>query len=202
MPFTTLFLDIGGVLLSNAWDHDQRGHVLSHFQLDETEFHGRHELLISSFERGKIGLDDYLDRTVFYRERAFSREDFKRLMFAQSQPYEDALQLARSLAETGRYLIGSINNESRELNAYRIQQFGLKEIFRIFVSSCYVGMRKPEPGIYQLALDLLQKDPGECIFVDDRALNLESAARLGIRTIQMKDAASLREELEKLGVRP
>ena len=189
------------MLLSNAWDRTQRERTLAHFSLDEAEFHDRHEMLVSSFERGKISLGEYLDRTVFYRERAFTRQSFRDYMFSLSQPDTDTLKLARELANSGKYLMSTINNESTELNLYRIQTFGLREIFRLFVSSCFVGLRKPEEGIYRLALQLTQKTPEECCFVDDRALNLESAARLGMRVIRMEGAAQLQAELGKIGVR-
>jgi putative hydrolase of the HAD superfamily len=197
---SAIFWDVGGVLLSNAWDRTQREHALEHFGLDETEFHDRHEMLVSSFERGKISLNEYLDRTVFYRERAFTRESFRDYMFSLSQPDAAALALARELADSGKYLMSTINNESTELNLYRIRTFGLRETFRLFVSSCFVGLRKPEEGIYRLALQLTQKPAEECCFVDDRALNLESAARLGMRVIRMENAAQLRQEFNKIGV--
>jgi putative hydrolase of the HAD superfamily len=197
---SAIFWDVGGVLLSNAWDRTQREHALEHFSLDEAEFHDRHEMLVSSFERGKISLGEYLDRTVFYRERAFTRESFRDYMFSLSQPDEAALTLARELARSGKYLMSTINNESTDLNLYRIQTFGLREIFRLFVSSCFVGLRKPEEGIYRLALQLTQKPAEECCFVDDRALNLESAARLGMRVIRMENVAQLRQEFNKIGV--
>ena len=197
-----LFWDLGGVLLSNAWDRTQRTVALQHFQLDEIEFHDRHEMLVSSFERGKITLDEYLDRTVFYRERPFRREQFKNFMSSLSQPDSEALSLARSLARSGKYLMSTINNESRELNLYRMETFNLREIFRLFVSSCYVGLRKPEAGIYQLALDITQQNPEESCFIDDRELNLDSAAKLGMRAIKMENAQQLQNTLEALGVKP
>jgi putative hydrolase of the HAD superfamily len=197
---SAIFWDVGGVLLSNAWDRTQRERTLAHFGLDEAEFHDRHEMLVSSFERGKISLDEYLDRTVFYRERAFTRQSFRDSMFSLSQPDTDTLKLTRELANSGKYLMSTINNESTELNLYRIRTFGLREIFRLFVSSCFVGLRKPEEGIYRLALQLTQKAPEECCFVDDRALNLESAARLGMRVIRKEGAEQLRTELGKIGV--
>jgi putative hydrolase of the HAD superfamily len=197
---TALFWDVGGVLLSNAWDRAQRARALGTFQLDPAEFQDRHDMLVSSFERGKIGLEEYLDRTVFYRSRPFTREAFKKYVFSLSQPDPEALEIARQLARSRNYLMSTINNESRELNEYRIQTFGLREIFSVFVSSCFVGLRKPEEGIYRLALEITQKRPEECCFIDDRALNLESAAKLGMHVIQMKGAASLREELQMLGV--
>ena len=196
-----IFWDIGGVLLSNAWDHTQRMAALEHFRLDEEEFHSRHEMVVSSFERGKISLEEYLDRTVFYRNRAFSRDEFRDFMFSLSQPMPDVLAFARALADSGKYFMGTINNESRELNSYRIEKYRLREIFRLFVSSCFVGLRKPESGIYRLTVDITQINPQECCFIDDRALNLECAAKLGMHTIQMQTLEQLREDLAKLGVR-
>jgi putative hydrolase of the HAD superfamily len=197
-----IFWDVGGVLLTNAWDHTERAAALEHFRLDEKEFHGRHEMVVSSFERGKISLDDYLDRTVFYRSRSFTREEFRDYMLSLSRPMTDVLTFARDLAASGKYFMGTINNESRELNLYRIKKFGLRDIFRVFVSSCFVGLRKPESGIYRLALEITQINPEQCCFIDDRALNLECAAKLGMRTIQMQTLEQLRGDLGKLLVRP
>jgi len=196
---SAIFWDVGGVLLSNGWDRAQRRRALAHFGLDEVEFEDRHEMLVSSFERGKIGLDDYLQRTVFYRPRPFTSEDFKGCMFSLSQPCQERLELARALARSCEYLMATINNESSELNSYRIQTFGLREIFDVFVSSCYVGLRKPEEGIYRLALDITQCRPEECVFVDDRPLNVDAAARLGMSVIHVESTQQLRQELQKLG---
>jgi putative hydrolase of the HAD superfamily len=195
-----IFWDVGGVLLTNAWDHTQRMAALEHFRLDEEEFHSRHEMVVSSFERGKISLDEYLERTIFYRNRPFSRDEFREYMFSLSQPMPEVLAFARALAASGRYFMATINNESRELNLQRIEKFGLREIFRLFVSSCFVGLRKPESGIYRLAIETTQMNPEACVFIDDRALNLECAAKLGMRTIQMQNVEQLREELGRLGV--
>jgi putative hydrolase of the HAD superfamily len=195
-----LFWDVGGVLATNAWDHTQRAQALEQFGLEPKEFTERHELVVSSFERGKISLEEYLDRTVFYRPRTFSREEFKQVMYSLSLPNDGALAFARTLAGSGKYLMGTINNESRELNQYRIEKFGMRAIFKIFVSSCYVGLRKPEEGIYRLALDVTQRRPEECCFIDDRALNLEMAKRLGMGTIQMAGVEKLQHDLAKMGV--
>ncbi|HXM61020.1 MAG TPA: HAD family phosphatase [Terriglobales bacterium] len=197
---TALFWDVGGVLLSNAWDHEQRQDTLKQFDLDDAEFESRHEMLVSSFERGKISLQDYLERTVFYRPRPFTAEAFTQHMFSLSQPNPETLQLGKELSRSCRYLMATINNESKELNLFRIQKFGLREIFSLFVSSCFVGLRKPEEGIYRLALEITQRPPEECCFIDDRPLNLDSASRLGMHVIQMKTAEQLRTDLQKLGV--
>jgi putative hydrolase of the HAD superfamily len=196
-----IFWDVGGVLLTNAWDHTERAAALEHFRLDEKEFHARHEMVVSSFERGEMSLDEYLDRTVFYKDRPFTREQFRDYMFSLSKPMPEVLAFARELAASGKYFMGTINNESRELNLLRIEKFGLRNIFRVFVSSCFVGLRKPESGIYRLAIEITQIDPKQCCFIDDRALNLECAAKLGMRTIQMQTLEQLREELGKMGVR-
>jgi putative hydrolase of the HAD superfamily len=196
-----IFWDVGGVLLSNAWDHTERAAALERFGLDKEEFRARHEMVVSSFERGKISLDEYLDRTVFYRDRPFTREAFRDYIFSLSQPMPEVLAFARSLAESGKYFMGTINNESRELNLQRIEKFGLREIFRLFVSSCFVGLRKPESGIYRLAIEITQINPEECCFIDDRALNLECAAKLGMKTIQMQTLEQLRGDMGKLGVK-
>jgi putative hydrolase of the HAD superfamily len=197
---SAIFWDVGGVLLSNAWDRSQREGALEQFKLDQVEFMERHEMLVSSLERGKIGFDEYLDRTIFYRPRPFAREVFKDYVFSLSKPRREVLSLAEQLAKSERYFMATINNESKELNQYRIQTFGLREIFPVFVSSCFVGLRKPEPAIYQLALDLTQKAAAECVFIDDRVLNLDAARLLGMHTIQMLDVEQLRGELRKAGV--
>jgi putative hydrolase of the HAD superfamily len=197
---TAIFWDVGGVLLTNAWDRDQRRRTLEHFKLDEAEFHDRHDMLVSSFERGKITLKEYLERTVFYRPRSFTPQEFESFMFSMSQELDGSLELARGIAHSGKYLMSTINNESGDLNLYRIQTFKLREIFSFFVSSCYVGLRKPEEGIYKLALELTQVPPEQCIFIDDRALNLDTAASLGMNVIRKQSRDQLRQDLQKLGV--
>jgi len=157
-------------------------------------------MLVSSFERGKISLQDYLARTIFYRPRYFTPQQFIECMYSLSRPDHEALQLAQSLARSGKYLMATINNESTELNLYRIRTYGLREIFNVFVSSCFVGLRKPEEGIYRLALEVTQRPPEECCFVDDRELNLDSASKLGMQVIRMENAQQLRQDFQKLGV--
>jgi putative hydrolase of the HAD superfamily len=196
----TLFWDVGGVLLTNAWDRTQRDAAMTKFQLDPIEFQDRHEMVISSFERGKISIEDYLDRTVFYRARSFTRDAMMMYMYSLSQPFPETLELARGLAASCKYQMATINNESRELNRYRIDTYNLREIFAFFVSSCYVGLRKPEKDIYRMALEISEAKPEECCFLDDRSLNLECAQHLGMHTIQVQNSTQAREELANLGV--
>lgn len=195
-----IFWDVGGVLLTNAWDHEERAKSLEKFQIDPKDFQSRHELLVSSFERGKITLDEYLQRTVFCQPRSFTVDSFRDYMFSLSQPFPDVLKFAQALSNSGKYLMGTINNESRELNYYRMERFGLREIFRLFFSSCFVGLRKPEKDIYRLALETTQIPAGNCCFIDDRPLNLECAQQMGMQTIQMQRLDQLRTDLTKLGV--
>lgn len=197
-----IFWDVGGVLLNNAWDHSERASTLKHFGLDETQFNERHEPLVPPFEEGKITLDEYLDGTVFYCPRGFTRDAFRAFMFSLSYSLPEVIPFAQALTASDKYLMSTINNESRELNNYRIDTFGLRQIFRFFVSSCYVGLRKPESNIYRLALETTQMAAEQCCFIDDRAENLESPVKLGMHGIQMKTLDQLREDLAKLGVSP
>jgi putative hydrolase of the HAD superfamily len=139
---------------------------------------------------------------VFYRARQFPRDEFRDYIFSLSKPFPEVLQFVRALADSGKYFMGTINNESRELNYYRIEKFGLRQIFRLFVSSCFVGMRKPERDIYRLALETTQIAAEQCCFIDDRALNLECASKLGMHPIEMLQLDQLREDLARLGVSP
>ena len=197
---SAIFWDVGGVLLSNAWDRLERTKALAKFGLDEDEFHDRHEMVVSSFERGKLTLDEYLDRVIFYRARAFSKQEFKDYMYSRSKPKQEILDVAAALSRSNRYLMGTINNESKELNSYRIETFGLRKMFSVFMSSCFVGLRKPEPDIYRVALEVTQKNADQCCFIDDRGINLEGAARLGMHTIRLENVNQLQQSLSKLGV--
>ncbi|HWG59094.1 MAG TPA: HAD family phosphatase [Candidatus Acidoferrales bacterium] len=197
---TTLFWDNGGVILTNGWDRDARRAAVDKFQLDWAEFEDRHELMLNAFETDQITLDDYLRRTVFYRERSFTPGAFKAFMFAQSRPFPESLEFLARLARGRRYLLASLNNESREINEYRIREFHLRDYFQAFFSSCYLGVRKPGVKIYALALEIAQRAPAECVLVDDRGLNLECARELGMHTIQFQNVRQLQEDLGKLGV--
>jgi len=197
---TTIFWDIGGVVLTNGWDHNSRAEAAKAFQFDWDEFRERHDLVFPAFDAGQTTLDQYLDRTLFYRARPFSREEFEAFMFAQSKEYPETRALLRDLARTQKYFVASINNEPRELNNYRIEAFGLRNKFQVFFSSCYLNARKPEEHIYRTALEVSQRSAEECVFIDDRSLNLENPRRLGMRVIHHQSAAQTRAELQSLGI--
>jgi putative hydrolase of the HAD superfamily len=197
---STLFWDNGGVILTNGWDRPARQKAVNSFHLDWAEFEDRHELVLNAFETGKMTLDEYLRRVVFYRERPFTREQFKTFIFEQSQPFPESLAFLGALARTRRYLLASLNNESREINEYRIDKFKLRDYFEGFFCSCYLGIRKPDAGIYTLALQITHRAPEECVFIDDRGLNLECAREMGMHAIQFQSVAQLQSELARLGV--
>jgi putative hydrolase of the HAD superfamily len=197
-----LFWDVGGVVLSNGWDESARAEAVRRFSLDAADFNERHRRAEGELEIGGITLEAYLDRTVFFRERPFPRDEFKSFIFAQSRENKETRVLLDELTATRRYFLATLNNESEELNAYRIRKFDLTRNFTVFLSSCYLQARKPDPLIYQIALKITQRAPEECIFIDDRPGNLEPAKALGMRAILFRSAEELRASLAESGVKP
>ncbi|MFI5281081.1 MAG: HAD family hydrolase [Gemmatimonadales bacterium] len=200
MKFTHLFFDIGGVLGTNAWDHEQRQLAVRTFALEPAAFEERHEEAVGTWESGAMSLEEYLRCTVFYRPRAFTPEEFTAFMRAQSAPFAETIAIARALARSGRWRLATLNNESAELNEYRLRHFALPDFFGAFFSSCWLGALKPARRIYELALALSQADPGASLIVDDRERNLDTARALGMTTILYTDAERLRADLATLGV--
>jgi putative hydrolase of the HAD superfamily len=195
-----LFWDNGGVILTNGWDRGSRRKAVENFHLDWEDFADRHELMLNAFETGEATLDQYLQRTVFYRPRPFTIEEFKAFMFSQSQPLRESLEFLARLARTRRCSMAALNNESCEINEYRIAQFRLRDYFESFFCSCYLGVRKPDPEIYRRVLAITQRKPESCVMIDDRDLNLECARELGMQTIQFQNTAQLRDDLARLGI--
>ena len=197
---TTIFFDIGGVLLTDGWGHDSRRAAADHFGLDWEEFRDRHEKVAHAIETNRMTLDQYLNRAVFYRPRSFTRQEFRGFIFAQSQPKPESIEIAKQLAASKTSFMATINNEILELNSYRLEKFGLRAIFPVFFSSCFLGLRKPDEAIYRTALQITQRNAGECIFIDDREVNLECPREMGFKTILFREADQLRSQLHELGV--
>jgi putative hydrolase of the HAD superfamily len=174
--------------------------LVEKFGLDATDFEGRHHMLSAAMDDGRLDLDEYLDRTIFYRTRPFAKQAVREFIYAQSQPFPESLALIARVAKAGKVFLATLNNESRELNLHRIETFGLRQYFSVFFTSCYLGVSKPHREIYQLALDLSQRQPDECVFIDDRALNVESARHVGLNTIQFQNAKQVEDDLRTLGV--
>jgi putative hydrolase of the HAD superfamily len=202
--FSAVLWDVGGVLLTNGWDHNQRKAVFDALDVDsETreEFEKRHAIENDPWEKGTISFDEYLERTLFYKLQPFRREEMKQAIEDQSALLEDsAMPILEELHASGKYLMGQLNNESRELNDMRLERFGLKRTLSIFICSGYVGLRKPDPAIYRLGHEVLQKDPRDIVFIDDRKKNVHEAAGVGFHAIEYKGSAALRAEFQEIGL--
>ncbi len=195
-----LFVDIGNVLLTNGWDRHMRRKAADHFGLDYEQMDERHHLTFDTYEMGRLSLDEYVNRVVFYEKRPFTREDFKTFMFGQSRPIPGMMDLVGRLKAIHGLKVLAVSNEGRELTLHRIEKFNLKSIIDFFISSCFVHMRKPDMEMYHLALDCAHVRPEKVAYIDDRALFIEVAGRLGIHGIHHVGYETTRAELESLGL--
>jgi len=200
LPITTLFVDVGGVLLTNGWDHLARRRAARHFNLNWAEMDQRHRLVFETHEEGKLSFEEYLGWVVFFDKRPFTRNQFRNFMFAQSKPYPKMLSLIGQLKAQHDLKVVVISNESREVNAYRIRTFRLDRLVDAFISSCFVGMRKPDVEIFRLALDLAQTAPASAVFIDNTPMFVQIAERLGMRSILHVDYESTSAKLTLLGL--
>jgi putative hydrolase of the HAD superfamily len=199
-PITTLFLDIGGVLLTDGWDHHARRRAAANFKLDWADLEARHELNFGIYEEGKLTLEEYLSRVVFHQKRTFTRAAFRRFMFAQSKPYSEMIGLIRQLKAKYQLKIIVLSNEARELNAYRIRKFKLDGLVDAFVSSCFVHLHKPDVDIFRLALDVAQTPARQIVYIENTPLFVQVAEGLGIRSILHTDYRSTGAKLAALGL--
>jgi FMN phosphatase YigB (HAD superfamily) len=199
-PITALFVDIGGVLLTDGWDHDARKRAATNFKLELAEMEDRHHLTFDTYEEGKLTLEEYLDRVVFYQKRPFTRARFRRFMFAQSKPYPEMISLVAQIKVRHGIRIAVVSNEGRELNAYRIRKFKLDGFVDSFISSCFVHVRKPDADIFRLALDIAQAPAGQVVYMDNTPMFVQIAEGLGIRSILHTDYRSTCAKLASLGL--
>lgn len=195
-----LFLDVGGVLLTNGWDRRMRKKAAEVFHLDQEEMDERHHLTFDTYELGKLSLDEYLNRMVFYEERPFSREEFKAFMFEQSQPLPQMIDLVRGLKKAYGLRMAVVSNEGRELTTYRIRKFSLGEFVDFFIASSFVHFRKPDADIYRIALDVAQVPVEQVLYIEDRLMFVEVARGMGIRSIHHTGFDATRENLASLGL--
>ena len=200
IPITCMFLDVGGVLLSNGWTHEARKAAAERFRIDLQEMEDRHHLTFDTYELGKLTLDEYLHRTVFYQKRSFTRRQFREFMFAQSKPFPEMIELVRRLKARHRLEIAVLSNEGRELNSHRIKKFKLDAFVDFFISSCFVHLRKPDVDIYRLALDVAQVRAEQVVYIEDRPMFVQVAETLGIRGIQHTDYQKTRAQLAAFGL--
>jgi len=195
-----IFTDVGGVLLTNGWDSGSRKRAAQQFRLDLPDVDARHHLTFDTYEIGKLSLDAYLDRIVFYQPRDFSRDDFKAFMLEQSQPYPEMIELIRQTKKRNGLKLAVVSNEGRELTEYRIRKFGLADFVDFFVSSCFVHFRKPDTDIFQMAIDMAQTPPGQTVYLDDRPLFVEVARGLGLRAVHHTNYEETRAALGAMGL--
>ena len=196
-----VFFDIGGVLATNGWDRGSRKQAVEKFGLDAEGFEARHQAMAGPLDEGTVTLEEYVKFTVLNQPRPFSAKDFIAFMYEQSAPYQETIEIARAVAEGCTYWVMTLNNESDELNRYRIEKFGLDEIFDAFLSSCWLGLRKPTAKFYQRALDIAQANPATSVFIDDREQNIVPARELGMKVIHYQSANQLKAELMQLGIK-
>jgi len=197
---TTLFTDIGGVLLTNGWDRKARGEAAVLFHLDSVDLEERHHLTFDTYEVGKLTLDEYLERIVFFEERSFSYDDFKEFMFKKSLPYNDMIALICDLKQKYHLKVAVISNEGRELNQYRINTFKLNEFVDFFVSSSFVHFRKPDADIFKVAIDISQSDVATSLYIDDRMLFVQVAEGLGLKGIHHSTYEDTKAQLAAYGL--
>lgn len=192
MMIQVLFFDIGGVILTNGWDKIQRGEVFAKFDLNPEEIEALHDRYSVALDTGEIGLDQYLDKVVFTTPRPFSREDFIDEMKAQSQLLGETRNWLKAFRQKADVRIFALNNEGLDLNRHRIETFALKELFGAFLSSCYLGLAKPDTRVFERALEIVQCKPAEVVVIDDRFENIESAQDIGMITHHFQNLAGLR----------
>ncbi|WP_315816705.1 HAD family phosphatase [Paraflavitalea speifideaquila] len=197
----TLFLDMGGVILTNGWGQASRKLAAEKFSLDFNELNERHKLAFDAYESGVTSLHEYLQLTVFYTPRTFTPEVFMEFMYQQSQPLNEMLQFVQQLKALNGLKVIALNNEGRELNDYRIRTFGLDKFIDAFVSSAFVRLRKPDKAIYSLALDIAYVKPEEALYFDDRLMFIQVARSLGINSIQHTSVENTRQELAQYNLR-
>jgi putative hydrolase of the HAD superfamily len=200
IPIKTLFLDIGGVLLTDGWDHHARRRAAENFKLEWTEIEDRHQLTFDTYEEGKLTLEEYLDQVVFYQKRPFTRAQFQRFMFAQSKPYPEMIKLISPLKTKHGLKVVVVSNEARELNLHRIRKFKLDEFVDSFISSCFVHIRKPDPDIFRLALDIAQAPARQVVYIENTPMFVKIAEGLGIRSILHTDYESTHASLALFGL--
>jgi putative hydrolase of the HAD superfamily len=194
-PIACVFVDVGGVLLTDGWDRHARKRAARTFKLKWAEMEERHLLMFETYEEGKLTLEEYLGQLIFYQRRAFTRAQFRRFMFAQSKPYPEMIALMAELKSRHRLKIAVVSNEARELNVYRIRKFRLDRFVDFFVSSCFVHVRKPDAQIFRLALDLAQVQARQVLYIENTPMFVDVANGLGIRSILHTSYDTTREKL-------
>jgi len=197
---THLFFDLGGVCLTNAWDHISREAAAEHFRYDFRESEEHHKIIVGKFEIGKASIKDYLNEAIFFTERNFSEKQFVEFMESQSKAHPKSFEVLEKLRSQDKYIISVLNNESLELNLFRIEKFGLRNYFKNFYSSCFLGVAKPNLEIYRKVLQITQTPAKRCLLIDDRKPNVEAAAECGFQILHLPNVDELEEKLAEMKI--
>lgn len=192
-----LLLDLGGVILTNGWDRYSRENAIKKFNLDKEEFDELHAAYYDYYESGKLTLEEYLAKTIFYKPRSFSLKDFQDFMFAQSQLYPDMIQFIIDFKRRHQLKVVAASNEGREIAEYRIKNFNLSSFIDSFFISCFLYCQKPTMHFYQIILDVTQVPSEKMIYIDDRKKMVEAASLLKIQGIHHTSLESTKKQLEQ-----
>ncbi len=193
-----LFLDIGGVLMTNGWDHSLRMRTAEKFNVNYEEMNQRHQLIFDTYETGKLTLDEYLKRVIFFETRPYTMQDVKQFIFESARPYTEMINFIKEIKSQYNLKVGVVSNEGRELAVDRIARFELSSFVDFFIISSFVHFMKPDADIYRLAIDVAQVPPSRIAYIDDRPMLIDVAKGLGLQGIHHKSVESTESALSLL----
>ncbi len=199
----TIFWDLGGVILTNGWDLHQRTHVLASLGVDLPAYEAVHDRVNYYWERGLINAHDFFEQTVLKTnpQLGLTFEHLWKLVCAESRLlHPECFDILQALKATGNYRLATLNNESKELNEYRLDTFALRDRFDYFICSGYVHEMKPLPDIYRVATDISGHRPQETLLIDDKQENCDAAISLGMQAIRFELPTQLRSALLQHGI--
>jgi putative hydrolase of the HAD superfamily len=158
--------------------------------------HGAHPLY--ALERGEISEREFGRRLGEHLHDGFDLARLRELYFERLEPNPPMIEFVRRQRERGLRTALLTNNVREWEPLWRAKLPELDEIFEVVVDSAFVGMRKPEPGIYELTVERLGDGlrPRDCLFVDDFEHNCEAARKLGMTAVRFEDADQAIPQLE------
>ena len=193
-----LFVDVGGVLLTNGWDHHARRRAAKNFNLPWAEMEERHRLVFETHEEGKLTFEEYLGWVVFYQRRSFTRAQFRRFMFTQSKPYSKMIDLVAQLKIQYGLKIAVVSNESREVNAYRIRKFTDRFVDTLFPPASSTSASRC--GNLSVGAGYCPAPVQQVVYIENTPMFVQIAEGLGIRSILHTDYKSTCAKLASFGL--
>jgi HAD superfamily hydrolase (TIGR01509 family) len=199
----TIFWDLGGVVLTNGWDPGQRKRVLSRLGVNLEAYEELHDRANYYWERGLLTAKDFFSQTVLLPNPKLDLTFdmlWPQVCAASKVLHPECLDMLAELKQMGRYRIATLNNESRELNEYRLDAFKLRSLFDYFICSGYVHEMKPNLGIYKSAIDISGFAASSALFIDDKPENCAAAEAVGMHAIRFESPAQLCTALVEYGI--